>query len=94
MKQSKFEIDQDKSTGFKTDVIIFRRLVTRGWIPTVLIAKIGSIEAEPFYAGPMSRVDAGDLLIRTNAENEQLDQYNQGNFVLRKNLKTQNYRLE
>ena len=72
----------------------FSALITRGWVPTVLIAKMGSIEAESFYAGPMSRVDAGDLLIRTNAENEQLDQYNQGNFVLRKNLKTQNYRLK
>ena len=64
-----------------------------GWVPTVLIAKLGSIEAEPFYASPMSRVNAGDLLIRMNVENEQLGQYNQGNFVLRKNLKTQLYRL-
>ena len=64
---------------------------TRGWVPTVLIAEIGSIEAEPFYAGPMSRVDAGDLLRRINGENANFDS-NNGNFVLRKNLKTQLYR--
>ena len=65
---------------------------TRGWVPTVLIAEIGSIEAEPFYAGPMSRVDAGDLLRRMNAENKHFDGSNNGNFLLRKNLKTQLYR--
>ena len=63
---------------------------TRGWVPTVLIAEIGSIEAEPFYAGPMSRVDAGDLLRRMYAENDS----NNGNFVLRRNLKTQLYRYK
>ena len=68
---------------------IFSTLITKGWVPTVLVAKMGSIEAEPFYAGPMSRVDAGDLLRRMNAGRTDT---NNGNFVLRKNLKTQLYR--
>ena len=61
-------------------------LQAKGWVPFVLIAPIGSIEAEPFYAGPMSRVDAGDLLRKNCGENQR------GNFVLRKNLRTQLYR--
>ena len=63
-----------------------KRSQAKGWVPFVLIAQIGSIEAEPFYAGPMSRVDAGDLIRKHSATNKQ------GNFVLRKNLRTLLYR--
>ena len=71
---------------------IFSTWKAKGWVSFVLIAPIGSIEAEAFYAGPMSRVDAGDLLRKHCAENSNSVQLKRGNFVLRKNLRTLLYR--
>ena len=73
-------------------MIYYSPVQSRGWVPTVIIAQFGSIEAEDYYAGPMSRIDAGDLLRVKFAEQIHLDESEIGNFVVRKNLKTQNYR--
>ena len=73
-------------------MIYYSPVQSRGWVPTVIIAQFGSIEAEDYYAGPMSRIDAGDLLRVKFAEQIHLDESEIGNFVVRKNLKTQLYR--
>ena len=60
----------------------------------MIIAEDGSIEAEDYYAGPMSRIDAGDLLRVKFAKQRHLSESELGNFVLRKNLNTELYRLK
>ena len=73
-------------------MIYYSPVQSRGWVPTVIIAQFGSIEAEDYYAGPMSRIDAGDLLRVKFAEKRYLNESELGNFVLRKNLNTELYR--
>ena len=73
-------------------MIYYSPVQSRGWVPTVIIAQFGSIEAEDYYAGPMSRIDAGDLLRVKFAEQIHLDESEIGNFVVRKNLRNQLYR--
>ena len=53
-----------------------------GWVPAAIVVKSGSIEAEEFYAGYMSKIEAAEKL---KAEKEK------GNFVVRKNQKHQFY---
>ena len=62
-------------------LVKLRQGAVKGWVPTELIAKSGSIETEEFYAGNLNRKDVENQL--TNG----IENGSYGNFLLRKNRK-------